>query len=150
VNAFLRLIRYARPYRARLGSALLAMIVYGAASAGVAAQIKPILDDVLPGRERLGTTIGLIIAFYLLKGAGAYLSGYLMTDVGQRVVRDLRNVLFTHILGQSAAFFSVSTSGKLMSRITNDVGQVQQAVSETLGDLARESLSLLGFAVLLV
>src|SRR5258705_1488416 len=72
-----------------------------------------------------------------------------MTDVGQRVVRGLRNLLFTHILGQSAAFFSAHTSGKLLSRITNDVGQVQQAVSETLGDLARESLSLVGFAALL-
>ena len=45
-----------------------------------------------------------------------------MTDVGQRVVRDLRNVLFRHILGQSAAFFSLQTTGRLMSRITNDVG----------------------------
>jgi ATP-binding cassette, subfamily B, bacterial MsbA len=149
VTAFLRLLRYARPYRFRLGSALLAMIVYGAASAAVAAQIQPILDEVLPSREKLGTTIVLIIALYLIKGAGAYLSGFLMTDVGQRVVRDLRNILFTHILGQSAAFFSSRTSGKLLSRITNDVGQVQQAVSETIGDLARESLSLLGFAALL-
>ena len=72
-----------------------------------------------------------------------------MTDVGQRVVRDLRDLLFSHILGQSAAFFSEQTSGRLMSRITNDVSQVQQAVSETLGDLARESLSLVGFGVLL-
>src|SRR5205823_10986675 len=62
---------------------------------------------------------------------------------------DIRNILFTHILGQSAAFFSAQTSGKLMSRITNDVAQIQQAVSETLGDLARESLSLVGFAALL-
>ena len=66
-----------------------------------------------------------------------------MTDVGQRVVRDLRNLLFRHILGQSAAFFSLQTSGRLMSRITNDVAQVQRAVSETLGDLARESIALL-------
>ena len=65
------------------------------------------------------------------RAIGAYLSGYLMTDVGQRVVRDLRNVLFRHILGQSAAFFSLQTTGRLMSRITNDVGQVQRAVSET-------------------
>jgi subfamily B ATP-binding cassette protein MsbA len=91
----------------------------------------------------------MIVALYLIKGIGAYLSGYLMTDVGQRVVRDLRNILFTHILGQSAAFFSAQTSGKLMSRITNDVAQIQQAVSETLGDLARESLALIGFAGLL-
>jgi ATP-binding cassette, subfamily B, bacterial MsbA len=149
VSAFFRLLQYARPYRARLASAALAMIVYGAASAGVAAQIQPILDEVLPSREKLGFTIAVIVALYLIKGAGAYLSGYMMTDVGQRVVRDIRNRLFTHILGQSAAFFSVRTSGKLLSRITNDVGQVQQAVSETIGDLARESLSLLGFAALM-
>jgi len=149
VNAFLRLIAYARPYRGRLAAAAAAMVVYGAASAGVAALIQPILDRVLPRHEELGQIIAAILVLYLIKGAGAYLSGYLMTDVGQRVVRDIRNLLFTHILGQSAAFFSSQTSGKLMSRITNDVAQVQQAVSETLGDLARESLSLVGFAALL-
>jgi subfamily B ATP-binding cassette protein MsbA len=149
VSVFFRLLQYARPYRGRLASAVAAMVVYGVASAGVAAQIQPILDEVLPSRENLGTTIGLVIAFYLVKGAGAYFSAYLMTDVGQRVVRDIRNALFTHILGQSAAFFSTNTSGKLVSRIANDVGQVQQAVSETIGDLARESLALLGFAGLL-
>ena len=68
-----------------------------------------------------------------------------MADVGQRVVMDVRNALFRHILDQSAAFFARRTTGQLMSRITNDVGQVQQAVSETLGDLLRESLALVGY-----
>src|ERR1051325_10907673 len=149
VNAFLRLIASARPYRGVRAAAAIAMIVYGAASAGVAALIQPILDRVLPRHEELAQIISAILILYLIKGIGAYVSGYLMTDVGQRVVRDIRNQLFTHILGQSAAFFSAHTSGKLMSRITNDVAQVQQAVSETLGDLARESLSLVGFAALL-
>src|ERR1700704_1489694 len=81
--------------------------------------------------------------------AYAYASSYLMADVGQRVVMDVRNALYGHILGQSAGFFAQRTTGQLMSRINNDVGQVQQAVSETLGDLARESLSLVGFAALL-
>ena len=75
-----------------------------------------------------------------------------MTDIGQRVVRDLRDQLFKHILDQSAAFFSRWSTGPLMSRITNDVGQVQQAVSETVGDLLREGLALRrlrGVAVLL-
>jgi subfamily B ATP-binding cassette protein MsbA len=86
---------------------------------------------------------------YAMKGFGSYLSSYLMADVGQRVVMDLRNRLYRHILGQSAGFFANRSTGELMSRITNDVGQVQQAVSETMGDLARESLALVGFAVLL-
>jgi subfamily B ATP-binding cassette protein MsbA len=58
---------------------------------------------------------------------------------------DLRNELFHHILNQSAAFFSSRTSGQLISRITNDVNQVQMAVSETLADLAQESITLVGY-----
>ena len=149
MNVFFRLLEYARPHRARLIAAFGAMVLYGVASAGVVALIQPIFDEVLPSRANLVPLAIAILVVYLLKGTGAYLSSYLMTDVGQRVVRDLRNVLFRHILGQSAAFLSQQTTGRLMSRITNDVGQVQRAVSETIGDLARESLSLLGFAALL-
>lgn len=149
MNAFLRLLEYARPHRARLTAAVAAMVLYGAATAAVAFLIQPIFDEVLPNRENLTVYATAIVLVYLVKGVGAYLSGYLMADVGQRVVRDLRNVLFRHILGQSAAFFSAQATGKLMSRITNDVSQIQQAVSETLGDLARESLALVGFAGLL-
>ena len=130
-------------------AAFAAMVLYGAASAGVAALIQPIFDDVLRTRANLYPIAIAILVVYLLKGVGAYLSGYLLTDVGQRVVRDLRNALFRHILGQSAAFFSFQTLGRLLSRITNDVGQVQRAVSETIGDLLRETLALVGFAALL-
>jgi subfamily B ATP-binding cassette protein MsbA len=149
VNPFLRLLAFARPHRARLAAAVAAMVLYGAASAAVAFLIQPILDEGLTQGESIGLLAGAIVVVYLVKGVGAYLSGYLMADVGQRVVRDLRNQLFTHILGQSAAFFSARTSGKLTSRVTNDVTQIQQAVSETLGDLARESLAIVGFAALL-
>src|SRR6185295_16008967 len=74
---------------------------------------------------------------------------YLMTSVGQRVVMDLRNSLVRHILHQSAAFFSSRTSGQLISRITNDVNQVKMAVSETLADLAQESISLVCYVAYL-
>ncbi len=149
MHPFLRLLRHARPYRGRLALAALAMIAYGAASAALAYLIKPIFDNVLPNREMLGTVAAAIVVVYVVKGLGAFLSTYLMTDVGQRVVRDLRNGLFRHILGQSASFFARRSSGQLMSRITNDVNQVQQAVSETIGDLLREGLALVGYAGLL-
>ena len=149
VNVLFRLLEFARPHRARLLGAVAAMLLYGAASAALAALIQPIFDQVLPNRENLVPIAAAILIVYLIKGVGAYLSGYLMTDVGQRVVCDLRNLLFRHILGQSVAFFALQTTGKLLSRITNDVALVQRAVSETMGDLARESLALLGFAGLL-
>jgi subfamily B ATP-binding cassette protein MsbA len=149
VTAFYRLLAHAWPHRASLASALAAMLVYGAASAGLAYLIQPIFDEVLPSRQNVAGVAVTILLIYFAKGLGAYASTYLMADVGQRVVRDVRNRLFGHILGQSAAFFSHRTSGRLLSRITNDVTQVQRAVSETLGDLSRETLALIGFAALL-
>ena len=149
MNPFFRLLQFARPHRGRLVAALAAMLMYAAATAGVAALIQPIFDQVLPSRENLVPVSVALLSIYFVKGIAAYLSGYLMTDVGQRVVRDVRNVLFRHILGQSTAFFSLHTTGRLMSRITNDVGQVQRSVSETLGDLTRESLALIGIVGLL-
>ena len=150
MNALYRLLAYARPHRARLAGALAAMMLYAAASAYLATLIRPIFDSVLPKRERLVATIVAILVVYVLKGIGAYVSSYLMTDVGQRVVRDLRNVVFRHILGQSAAFFTTQTTGRLMSRLTNDVAQVQRVVSDTIGDLARESLTLVGYVAVLL
>jgi ATP-binding cassette, subfamily B, bacterial MsbA len=125
------------------------MLLYAAGAAGLAALVRPILDNVLVNQERLAFTAWALVAVYVLKGIGSYASSYLMADVGQRVVTDLRNALYHHILGQSAGFFAQRTTGQLMSRITNDVGQVQQAVSETAGDLARESLALVGYAALM-
>jgi subfamily B ATP-binding cassette protein MsbA len=125
------------------------MLLYAAGSAGLAALIKPILDSVLPNQQQILVVAWAIIGLYLLKGIGSYLSTYLMAGVGQRVVMDLRNALYRHILDQSAAFFAQRTTGQLMSRINNDVGQVQQVVSETISDLARESLAIIGLAAIL-
>jgi subfamily B ATP-binding cassette protein MsbA len=144
-----RLFGYSTPYRFRLGWAVAGMVLYAIGSAGLAYLVKPIFDSALPSRQGVAAIASGIVAVYLLKGVGSYVSSYLMADVGQRVVMDLRNELYRHILGQSAGFFAHGATGRLLSRMTNDVGQVQQAVSETAGDLARESLSLVGFAGLM-
>jgi subfamily B ATP-binding cassette protein MsbA len=146
VNPLHRLLQYARPYRGRFVAATGAMVVYAAATASVAALIRPVIDHVLPEGTGIARWCTALLIVYIVKGASAYASTYMMTDIGQRVVRDLRDRLFRHILDQSASFFSRRTTGQLMSRITNDVNQVQQAVSETIGDLLREGLSVIGFA----
>jgi subfamily B ATP-binding cassette protein MsbA len=149
VNPLYRLFGYARPYRGRFAAAIAAMVVYAAATAAVAALIRPVIDQVLPKGEGLSRWCTQLLLVYVVKGLGAYASAFVMTDIGQRVVRDLRDQLFRHILDQSATFFTRHTTGQLMSRITNDVNQVQQAVSETMGDLMREGLSLVGLAIYL-
>ena len=146
MNPLQRLFGYARPYRGRFTAAIAAMLLYAAATAAVAKLIQPVIDEVLPTGAGLATWCTALLVIYVIKGIGGYASTYLMTDIGQRVVRDVRDRLFRHILDQSASFFSLNPTGKLMSRITNDVNQVQQAVSETIGDLMREGLSLVGIA----
>ena len=145
-----RLFAYARPYRRRLVYAFVGMLIYAIGSAGLPLLIKYIIDDVLPNQQYVGLIAWTIVGLYFLKGLGSYGSSYLMADVGQRVVMDLRNQLFRHILDQSAGFFARGATGRLLSKINNDVGQVQQVVSETAGDLARETLALVGYAVLLL
>ena len=149
MNPVLRLGRYALPYRLRLGGAALSMAVYAAASGGLAYQFKPIFDNVLPNQAGLITVATAIIGFSTLKGLGSYLSVYLMTSVGERLVKDLRSQLFGHILAQSAGFFAQRTTGGLMSRTTNDIIRIQQVVSQTVGDLMRESVTLIAYAALL-
>ena len=149
MDEFLRLLRYARPYRARLVIAVIAMAVYAGGQGGLSLLVKPFFDDglgMVDGPDTRTWSMWLLasamVSAYFLKGVGAYVSGYLMTDVGQQVVRDLRTRLFRHILDQSAAFFARTTTGQLLSRTTNDVLRLQMVVSETVGDLTRESLTL--------
>ena len=99
-----RLYEYARPYRPRLTWAVLAMVVYAVGNTSLAVLIKPIVDRTLPNQEKVWLMAGGIVGLYLVKGVGSYVSSYLMAYVGQRVVMDLRNDLYRHILGQSAGF----------------------------------------------
>ena len=144
VNVFSRLLEFARPYWGRLATAVVAMVVYGAASVGVVRQVEPILDEVLPKREDLVRRPSWRSWCSIsLKGVGAYVSGYLMTDVGQRVVRDIRDRLFRHILGQSAAFFSVNTQRPA------DVADYQRrgaGAARRLGDARRSRARVAGAA----
>ena len=150
MNPLRRLLRYAIPHKRRVLAALPAMVLYALASGGLAFIIQPIFDEVLPQGNRVGLICSAIIALYLVKGAGAYFSVYLMADAGQRVVRDLRTDLFAHVLRQSNTFFGDRATGRLLSRLTSDIARVQQVVSETCGDLLRESLAVVAFAALLL
>jgi len=149
LNDLRRLLSQAWPYRGRLFLACLSMLVYGAASAGLAYLIKPVFDDVLIQHVNLGLIGSLIVVLYAVKGLFSYFATYLMSWVGQRAVMDLRNRLYRHVIRQSVDFFKRKSTGTLISHITNDVEKIQQAVSEALGDLLMQTFALVGYGVLL-
>jgi subfamily B ATP-binding cassette protein MsbA len=93
--------------------------------------------SLLPGSILTQIAIALL-AFTVLKGLSFYYANFLMSRVGQRVVTDLRNQLFAHVLEQSMGFFALNSTGQLMSRMNSDVEQIQDAVSTTISELFRE------------
>jgi len=84
----------------------------------------------------------ILVAVILGKGIFTFFSNYLMKSVGHRVVRDMRNEMYEHLLYQSTSYFDHVSTGDLMSRLTNDVDKIQQALSGSLGDLIEEVFTL--------
>jgi len=158
------LFQFVRPYSPKLLFAFSLLIGAGACEFLIASLIVPLFDQVLthtpvesgelillqrglallPGEIITQVSLALVL-LTLFKGLCLYYANYSMGYVGQSVVTDLRIRLFDHVLDQSMAFFSLTSTGRLMSRVGNDVEQVQEAVSLSLGELVRETVLLVAF-----
>jgi len=68
------------------------------------------------------------------KGAFTFLATFFMKTIGHKTVKKMRNDLFESLVYQSSDFFESKPTGELMSRLTNDVDKIQQAVSGSMGD----------------
>jgi subfamily B ATP-binding cassette protein MsbA len=76
-----------------------------------------------------------------------FLQSYIMSDVGQKVIRDARNMIYEKLQVLSLEYFSQRRSGELVSRITNDVKLIENAVSYALTDLVYQGFTVICFAV---
>lgn len=125
---------------------MICMGVVGVTTAAAAFLVKPAMDDIFLNRDAvtLKWIPIAVIVIYLLKGLGNYGQTIIMSYIGQRIVTDLRNKLYNHILRQPLSFFTKNPTGILMARLTSDVGLVQGAVSEAVTSILKDSFSLLG------
>lgn len=108
------------------------------------------LDKILPESWRQDFVLipFLLVFIFILKGFFSYAGNYMMASVGQSVVRDIRNDLYQSIIHKPISFFRSRSTGSLISRITNDIEKIQNAVSTNLSDLIREALTVVGLALL--
>ena len=145
MNIFKRLLKLAKPHLFKFSIAMVCMLVVGATTSALAFLVKPTLDEIfLKQNSRMLQWIPLaVVGIYLIKGASSYAQTILMNFIGQRIVADLRAELYRKIQTQSLAFFTKNPTGILMSRITNDVGYVQGAVSEAVTALFKDSFTLI-------
>ncbi|MFC1658014.1 ABC transporter ATP-binding protein [Candidatus Omnitrophota bacterium] len=171
---YLRLLRFVKPYRRIL---ILASVVmwFSAIFDGVSlSMIVPLADKVLTNQkivmpaelpaflvkfvELLNSTPPLVVLkfmaiaipiLFVLKGLCFFAQGYLMADVAQRVVRDIRSKLYTKLQDLSLEFYHRKRGGELISRITSDVLRVDYSVSTGLADLIYYSMQLAVFLFLI-
>jgi ATP-binding cassette, subfamily B, bacterial MsbA len=94
----------------------------------------------IPRIRLLGMFIVFYIVLFSLRSIFIYLQQFLMREVSQRVVRDIRGLLYEKLLRLSMNFYSNSRTGTLVSRITHDTTIIQDATSEGLTDLIWQSL----------
>ena len=170
MSAYLRLLRFVAPYRARFVAALACMVVLALSTAAYVNLLGPVLEFLFTGRAQAVASLGrflpssldlggwlqrverervlallpvFIVGVALVKGVAYFGQFYLMGMVSQRVIADLRTAMFDHLLGLSPAFFAKRHSGDLMSRFSADVQAVETAVSYAVSSYIRDGLTII-------
>src|SRR6266576_638014 len=132
-----RIGRLFAAYRMRLGGVLLLIVV----SAGLGVVPAFLLKNVLEAIGRNDTTslsynAGGIIAIAIATGVLGVIQTLLSNQIGQQVMHDLRAAVFRHLQRLSLAFFTRTRTGEVQSRISNDIGGVQNVVTNTATSIA--------------
>jgi ATP-binding cassette subfamily B protein len=134
---FRRIVGFFRPYQQRLS--LIGVLIVFTVSIGVVNPIllKLIIDN-LTGPQDLGLLYlqaGLMIGLPVVTSLLGVWQSYLSNVVGQNVMNDLREALYTHLQWMPLRFFTETRTGEIQSRIGNDVSGVQSVVTDTAASL---------------
>jgi len=146
LGIYRRLLSYIKPYRMKLVLSLMLTTIVAAAMPAIALLVKYVMDKVFIAKDQFWLILlaCTVIVIYLIKSICDYFSYYNMNDVGQSVIRDIRNGLYNHIQTLSMPYFIRTPTGTLISRITNDVNMVQLSVTESVTEFIRQTLTLIG------
>ncbi len=122
------------------------MLIMSAATSAAAYLIKPALDDVFINKDvrMLKLIPAAIIIVYFLRSIAMYGQDYLMSYVGQNIIRRLRNTLYNRIQDLPLSFFQKEKTGVLMSRVTNDVNIIKAMVSVAVTGSLRDCFTIAG------
>ncbi|MBM4142975.1 MAG: ABC transporter ATP-binding protein [Lentisphaerae bacterium] len=153
-SSYRRLLRFARPYAGRLVLGGICGALFAGSSVGFLPVLRTNFAAIFDyeradlARALLGAALLPLLA--LVRGAGEYLSAYLIQWVGNRVVMDLRVEAYTHLQNLSVAYFDQNKTGEMISRTVNDTSLLEHAVSTVLTDLVRQPLLIAGGAAYLL
>ena len=155
MEIYKRLLTYIKPYRGRLTLAILSMLCYSIANSLVSATLYIILNGLQHKTEVIINDLPhmhlahpirfpalwipfIMVGVFLLRGFFDYLSNYQMSSIGIRAVRQIRDDLYKHLVYLSNDFYSRGRTGDYLSRIMNDVGSIQGAITDVIVDLVKQ------------
>ncbi|MBL4638114.1 MAG: lipid A export permease/ATP-binding protein MsbA [Proteobacteria bacterium] len=139
-----RLLTYVRPYWFAFMAAIIAMVVYAATEAGLAALMKPLLDGSFV--EKDSDIIRLIpfflIGLFIVRGTANFFTTYGLGWIARNVIMNLRTEMFERLITLPSSFYDQHNSGQLMSKLIYDVEQVANAATDAILTLIRDSLTI--------
>ena len=152
LGRFKRLMSYVKPYRIRFVGAFVCSGLVALLSGAYAWLARPVLDDIFIQKdERMLLVLPLaLLGVATLKAVFSYGVGYLMAYVGNGVVADIRQQLFQQLMRMSVGFHDSNTSGRLVSRVVNDVGMMANAASSVVKDIFQNGLTFLAMVGVII
>jgi ATP-binding cassette, subfamily B, bacterial len=147
----LTLARLTRPYKLRTSLSVLSLLAATATALAPPFLSKYALDDGIRRHDlqKLWWIVGAFLVAGLLNWVMSYVQTYLTGWVGERILADLRNALFSHLQRLSLGFYERNRAGVIISRLTNDVEAIDQLVTDGVTSLVQNTLTLVGTAILL-
>ncbi|MCH9685646.1 MAG: ATP-binding cassette domain-containing protein [Deltaproteobacteria bacterium] len=147
-----RTFRYVIPYRRRLGIAMVCLAFGSSLGLVYPSFFGDVIDAAFTDKDisQLNNSTILLIAIFAVQSVFGFFRHYLMTWVGLRVVVDLRVSVYEHLVNMSQSFFHERRTGELLSRMGDDVGQLQNTVSQDLSLALRNLVTLIGGIAILV
>ena len=133
VRTVRRIAAFFRPYRFQVVVVLAAILVTSVLGIVNPYLLKLLIDNVIVGGDyaNLNLYVGLMIVVPIVSGLIGVGQSYLNNIIGQSVMQDLRNALYSHLQQMPLRFFTATRTGEIQSRLANDVGGVQAVVTDT-------------------
>jgi ATP-binding cassette subfamily B protein len=142
---------FLKPYRGRMLLALAALLVAALALLALPVAVRHLIDTGFASGDARAIDrqfIGLLVVAVLFALFAAW-RFYLVTWLGERVVADMRSAVYRHVIGLDTAFFEVTQTGEVLSRLTTDTTLIQSISGVNLSITLRSAINLVGALVML-
>ncbi len=148
-----RLLAFVKPYWRKIAAALIFLLISSALGLVLPWVVRGLIDTVFVSSDfaALNRIVLGLLAVFLVQSIFVYSRDYLLNDVGERLVANLRSRVYEQLMRLSLAFFTTRPTGEIISRTTNDVTLIQTTLTANLIGLLGQALTLVGgITVLLV